>query len=837
MTQDIHEYHDLIERLKPMINEPEFNQVLNQVASHLSRDRRFLLKMELKRLARPCIRVIDLRGKVDGECRLYEHDGRNHYLDDIAIETFEKQLRLFGEYTLGVYEAVHRTENNLQLMRKALETQPDSTTNETTEQDPLTRFSIPTTTLLDYPKRDNERMNYAVALELFTEHNNSVMATSMDISRTGMRVKLNSNYLFKPGEKLSVYFRGMEAEYALDKKQGIEYQILDIERIDREQRLRLVRAEDDVNPAFDHFLEKFIHGNKRRYKVNMDNTVDAIKSKTCEQFYTPRFPSLPVFIDLVDEQYIPRYAMVNDANRQILQYWQDETDAQRIGFMLNHERIAQMARMPHEQREMFVYVFTHVKDAKVYFYSATRQELNSEPDVSSVYLGFGSRKVSWRVFKLQLTDMTPEQAYSPLSIPDSVSDTVKRQNHPPTPRLMARLKHLKHILLVTDITSELGQQRYEKHGVKRSELVKLKRFGHPRNKLPELVKVFRFKYLEQRLENRYQLRSKVSLRFEDMELEGVSEDVSVQGLRLELDSFFHGPVNSRVTIAFPQLQKITKKYKLVNLQYRVVNISADRNVLHLKVINESGNVAKQFFEDLIKHNRNRLKTYPDEEEIPGIGHALRCIYAKNVANIAFFIRKDNGRFVPDNVINYGQNTRLARLGQQFAEPGEFNLEFLYRDRTRQYAFIQEALKQLKVEPNPLERELFIAFDPSQEDFNEAIKPRFAEQFLDHEERRTFISTAMKNGQFIAVYVYVSLTGRPDLDTLQSEINYVSVYAIHRAKELEEQLWNVYAMGNLIDITDDVLHRYNIPDEQIAANHQVPHSHVVGTDNIEALLKH
>ena len=117
MSQDLHEYQDLIERLKPMVKEPEFNQVLMQVASHLSRDRRFLLKMELKRLARPCIRVIDLRGKVDGECKLYHHAGKEHYLDDIAIDTFEQQVRLFGEYTLGVYEAVHRTENNLQLMR------------------------------------------------------------------------------------------------------------------------------------------------------------------------------------------------------------------------------------------------------------------------------------------------------------------------------------------------------------------------------------------------------------------------------------------------------------------------------------------------------------------------------------------------------------------------------------------------------------------------------------------------------------------------------------------------------------------------------------------------
>ena len=837
MSQDLYEYQDLIERLKPMVNEPEFNQVLAQVAGHLSRDRRFLLKMELKRLARPCIRIIDLRGKVDGECRIYHHEGREHYMDDIAIEMFEQQVRVFGEYTLGVYEAVHRTENNLQLMREGVEKNPVEDENVISPEQLQERFITPTASLLSYPKRDDERMNYAVALELFTEHNNSVLGTSIDISRSGMRVKLNSDHLFKPNEKLSVYFRGMEAEYALDKKHGILYQIVDIERLHKEQRLRLQRVEEDNNPSFDEFLNKFIHGNKRRYKVNMDNTVEAIKSKTCEQFYTPRFPSLPVFVDFIEETYTPRYAMANDANREILQYWTDENDKLRIGFLCNHQRLQSMAIQTGAEKELFVYVFTHVKDGKVYFYSATIDELQAHTALKSVFLGFGARKVSWRVFKLQLTDMHPEQAHSPLSIPDSVSETVKRQNNPPAPRLMARLKNLKNIVLITDVTSDLGQQCYEKNQIKRSELAKLKLFGHPRNKPPVDIKVFRFKYLEQRLENRYQLRSKVVLTLDDVDLEGVSEDVSVQGLRIELESFFHGTANNRVSISFPLLQKITKKYKLQNLQYRVINISKDRNVLHLKVINEEGNVAKQFFEDLIKSNKNRLKTYPDEEEIPGIGHALRCIYAKNVANITFFIRKESGQYLPDTVVNHGQNTRLANLGQQFAEPNQFNLEFLYRDRTKEYAFVHEALKQLRIENNPLQKELFIAFNPAEAEMKDAIKPRFSDQFLDHDERHNFINTALKNGQFIAISVYMSLTGRPDLETLQSEINYVSVYAIHRAKELEEQLWNIAAMGNLIDITNEVMHRYGFSQQQIITNLTPPKTHVVANNDMEALLKH
>ena len=121
MNQDLQQYADIIEQLKPMVNEPEFNRVLMQVGANIPKEKRFLIKMEVKRLAKPCMRSIDLRGLVDGKCKLYEHDGRKHYMDDVAIEKFEEQIRVFGSYTFGVYEAVQNTENNFRVLREKAE--------------------------------------------------------------------------------------------------------------------------------------------------------------------------------------------------------------------------------------------------------------------------------------------------------------------------------------------------------------------------------------------------------------------------------------------------------------------------------------------------------------------------------------------------------------------------------------------------------------------------------------------------------------------------------------------------------------------------------------------
>ena len=62
MNKELERYSEIIEQLKPVIDKPEFNQVINQLAGDLPKDKRFLIKMELKRLTKPCLRSIDLRG-------------------------------------------------------------------------------------------------------------------------------------------------------------------------------------------------------------------------------------------------------------------------------------------------------------------------------------------------------------------------------------------------------------------------------------------------------------------------------------------------------------------------------------------------------------------------------------------------------------------------------------------------------------------------------------------------------------------------------------------------------------------------------------------------------
>ncbi|MDH5358835.1 MAG: PilZ domain-containing protein, partial [Gammaproteobacteria bacterium] len=79
-----------------------------------TRNQAFLQNLERQRLKKPCGRIIDLRGKVVGECQAYTFGGLTHYLDDRGYLLVKQLLdRANGQYTNGVYEALFKALKSL----------------------------------------------------------------------------------------------------------------------------------------------------------------------------------------------------------------------------------------------------------------------------------------------------------------------------------------------------------------------------------------------------------------------------------------------------------------------------------------------------------------------------------------------------------------------------------------------------------------------------------------------------------------------------------------------------------------------------------------------------
>lgn len=275
-------HEDLVNELKQYLGNTKFDMIFKSKTAELTKPEQFLMKMEMSRLSQPVARFVDLRGLVTGHVKPYEHNGKQHFMDDTAIEVFEKALEQHGEYTLAVYEAVMNTENNHRvLQKKAIEKAELPELDDSLDTDVI-KFA-------SYESRREERMNYSIKVTITYDDKKNIAASTSDISLSGCKVKLVTRHILKKGQLIAMRLVGLEQDFELGLKNGIQYEVVAVENISREyNHIRLKRTYVENNEAFDRFLKSFIHGNKRRYKVNLDNTLDAVVSKGYEQYYIPR---------------------------------------------------------------------------------------------------------------------------------------------------------------------------------------------------------------------------------------------------------------------------------------------------------------------------------------------------------------------------------------------------------------------------------------------------------------------------------------------------------------------------------------------------------------------
>jgi len=808
MAEDILlKYESLVEELKAYLGTPKFDKLFKSKTAGLTKPEQFLIKMEMSRLSQPVARFIDLRGQVTGQVKPYEYEGKQHFMDDTAIEVFEQAIKRHGGYTLAVYEAVMNTENNHRVMQKKAAEQA------LTEDDNDSQLSAKVIKFASYESRREERMNYSIKITVEFDKDSKVAATTSDISLSGAKIKLAPRYKLKKGQLIGLRLVGLEQDFELGLKNGIQYEVVAIEKVSREyNHVRLKRTFIENNEKFDEFLESFIHGNKRRYKVNLDNTLDAVVSKGYEQYYIPRVTSLYTFLSLQGDKLYPSLALTTENNIFIQRYFCDERKLSCLYSIINQQRIGHLLSSPEAVKEEYLYTFTHVVAGKVYYYSATRSELESQPQLKNLFLGFGSQKDSWQCFKLQLMPSHPEDSYIPLSLPSSAGKDIEKLNKPPSPRVQGLIKDVKYLLILTAVGTPYEQLSYKQLTFDKSAVNQLKQFGHSKHKTPPHLEPVALEYVNLRAHKRYLYKTAIAINHHEQIITGHTRDLSVMGLQIECDKPVEFKKGDIINISLPDLQKITKKHDLSSLAYEVMAISKSLTTVNLKVhrISDLPHMAIKFFTVLIENNKDKLRVCEESPKIPGLSTALRNMVTKSVCQFPFYLHKEAAHFKAGAIGQGLYPSPLHVLLQNFALLNE-NTSIEGILSTQQITeVITPLIKDRSRQDPPLAFTLFIRFDPRQPSISDAITSRCISED-DYKPQTLFVKKALRNDLMFVFRLYVSRTGRPDIDYLSNELKYISQYALHKAKDLEEALWAVAGVGDLIDISDEALTHFDIDE--------------------------
>lgn len=811
MAEDILLKHeDLVNELKTYLGNPKFDLIFKSKTAGLTKPEQFLMKMEMSRLSQPVARFVDLRGLVTGQVRPYEHNGKQHFMDDTAIEVFEAALKQHGGYTLAVYEAVMNTENNHRVLQKQAQEQSDTQV----ENDTLTTSVIK---FASYESRSEERMNYSIKVKIEYNDKKNIAASTSDISLSGCKIKLPTRQIIKKGQLIAMRLVGLEQDFELGLKNGIQYEVVAVENISREyNHIRLKRTFIEKNEAFDNFLDSFINGNKRRYKVNLDNTLDAVVSKGYEQYYIPRVTSLYVFLSKKGEQIVPSLSLTTENNIFIQRYFTDERKVPCLYSILNNQRISQMLTQVNAVKEDYLYTFTHVSAGKIYYYSATRTELNNNPKLRNLFLGFGSQKDSWQCFKLQVMPSHPDDSFIPLSLPNSAGKNIEKLNKPPSPRVAGLIKDVKYIAVLTTIGNSEEQAHYKKQPYDKALVNQLKHFGHAKHNKPPYLDIVPLEYVNLRSHKRYLYKTPAELTFEDKQYQAHTRDFSVMGLQLESASPVSFKKGDIVLLSFPDLQKITKKHNLSELKYEVMAISKSLTTINLKAnrVADLPHAGVNFFTQLIQSNKDKLKVSEEAPKIEGLSTALRNMVTKSVCQFPLYLHKEASHFIP-GAIGFGlYASPIHVILQNFGLLN--NKTDLSHILTQQQIIdvITPSIKDRSRQDPPLPFTLAINFDPKQDNIEKAVTSQcvLGENYSSFSEQ---ISAGVKSELVFVMRLYLSRTGRPDTDYLSNELKYVSQYAMHKAKDIEEALWAVSGVGDIVDITDEALSHLELDQKQVA----------------------
>ncbi|QSX32885.1 PilZ domain-containing protein [Shewanella avicenniae] len=779
----------LIEQLKPMMMEPSFEEIFARLTAKESNSTRFLLKMEINRLASPCMRVIDLRDKSDALCSEVSFGGQRHFLDEAAKQDFETALALYrNNYTMGVYEHVMNMHTERKRRQRSL--------NDIDETDDS--YKVRGIILGNYIRRTEERMNYSIKILVSQPGVKEIAGSTIDLSVGGARVKIPVRHNLDLNQPLLIKLTELNDEfYFEDLQQGVEYLVADASSKDDDCVLRLKRA--GGSEKLSEMLTNLIRGFKFRYKVDINDLLVNASGMGFERHYLPHYPHLPVFVER-DEQgdYHATNVLLSHDNQGLLHHFADDNEINQLPVVLNSDRINALISEPNKVAHGLLFSFTFHAQGRVFFYGATLAELQQQPHLMPLFLGFGAKKSGWRVFRMYANQIDHNQTYKASILPGD------DQNYAPlTEQQLARYSHL---IQLVDCTCEAGQARYQRWQSSLSAN-ELKCFGL-KKLTKQTLRPISMQFSERRIEPRYTFRTSVLIHLNGKDYEAVTQDISSRGLQLNLTEALSEENIHEVNLSFPKLQELSPKAQLQQLPYRIVKSRKNGLALHLAAaIGHEVHNGVEFLNRLIIHNRAKLDQLSEQNiEVKELADALKNQVMRHLHSVPYMLEKTSKSF---RIAAIGVGMTRDPISDRFACEREQTLLFdlsplLANGHLKQN--IIAPIRALRPQQNGTFTEVFaVSVGPNSN--RKLVRCKYLDSFVSPEQEIHYIKQADEIGEFVAFRIYRAATDKPDLSYLQRELEYIRLHAMHKGKQLESLLWRIVGVGEIADVSDEVRCRY------------------------------
>lgn len=768
---DLNKYKKQIELFIPLFNTKELNIAIKDELPNLSIHDRLLISLELNRLNLPTNKKIDLRGKVKSTCKEYRLiDGKLHWLDELGISIYQKELPKFNnKFTEGLWEKVtnlrdRTNQSNLNFINSS--NNPNKLLHCSGIEFGYTLF------------RKEKRVDIYSMIDIFIDDKKSYPATAINISKSGLRIMINSKVDLKSVKKVMVKFTEFNQLYPeLDINSN--YTIIKQSK-NKELQTVVQMTIDKENPYLNECINLALSNSKIFATIDNQDIQLKTQNKIYEQFFINHTLSLPVFLTTSNLS----YALVSENNNNIWRYWHDERNLATINNLLKPNRLKDII----ESKDNFtvLYCFTYEFKNKLYFYSATKKELNN-PKIKQLFFQLGTSKNSWRVYKLFANIVTKDF----LSSADSLTDEV-----------VSKLDSLAYCCQLHDITAQTQIEDYNCLAPKNLSNNLLNKFCHPRNDFAKARKI-PMELKSQRCEERFKYPLNVVLTDDNTNsIEGVTQDFSSKGLNIIISKPLNTKKDAQISIDFKGISNANPNLHLDKVLYKVVWISKDYTNIRLNMIEDTP-PQQEFLKQLIEINIHKLSTNINNILSKDFFNALSQIWLHNLTNIPFFISKIGGQLSIDYIgLNYPYLDLVKYIKTD--KKNHFNLQSILANYIQLLIYLPI---QQPYEYSKHSNELFLNVEQSTNGWN-IVDSKLGASFKNKNDKIDFIKKIIKTNKFIALNIScLPITDiKEQLFPITAKLNNADNSLL---KKLNNEINNISGYGEIIDTTIAVLERLEI----------------------------
>ncbi|MFT5521149.1 MAG: hypothetical protein ACI9IA_001749 [Enterobacterales bacterium] len=676
------------------------------------------------------------------------------------------------------------------------ETMPANNTTPFNQEDTeLKAYTPPALIPVGYSQhRQENRLNYASDIEIELPSGKIIQGRSVNVSSSGIQIKLQRLLDVIDGMEMNIAFPSLEKKYELQLGM-VPYRLMKSSVGSMYMTLQLARI-DPGEHAFDIFIQDFIDNKKHRYRIDSEDSKLALTAKAWEYFYINTLPFLACFVATNGEKLQIQEIAITEQNKKHLKGLGNSMlsilEQQMSSFRLN--RIIQ-----HEISSPEIYAYRYQGSGLRRRVGATSWQFNDNKSKLS-FLRSGIKQdtfMAWRVNVVKLHNMSEQRSKELLNKLAEVG-TEQAEN------LIDQLNQYEYLIYLVEISDSLKKDPLLQHDdsntdpddsffddyeIKRARSVDYTRLRLGINK--------------QRNEDRYIYKSPLVLKYYGENLKGQTLDLSVNGLKVQLDKPSSFQIRDTVTIDFTGLNKRFRSAKLKNQSYRIAAITRDGALCLTRDHRIARHSAAIFINKLLLRNKDTLPSCTGELWMSTKSRLIESWLNLCLPTQSLLMTRIDGEYDIPYILAGNSTPQLLAPFQIGTEL--YNLETIFKCKS-----LRKKLREMSVnDDTPPNIEIYVYQHSITENSIPTIELKTWSDFDDDIQRVEYIQKCSRYPIFGFYSLTLCKVPRLEKSYLLEDMNVIRRNARHRLSDFEEEYQSLVTVMELTDRTLLVLERYNL----------------------------